>query len=463
MSAGGFGQNYPDVDVPPPDHLAGPPPPSEVHHGQVRMAYRLAERYHDRLMFVHGLGWHYWDGRRWVEDAEGRATRAVLEELRTALLESFDRGDADLRKDVRKCESSSGVAGVLDLASALEPFAVTSDDLDKDPHLFNTHSGTLDLRTLDLKPHDPADRLTKVAGCDYDPKATGETFIAFINEVLPDVEVRNFVQTLFGLALIGKVLEHVLPIFTGVGRNGKSTLLNVIRAAMGDYAIEVEPDLLIERDRAHPTGLLDLRGTRLAVCQESDEGRKLAVGTVKRLTGGDAIRARRMRADFVQFEPSHTPILVTNHKPRVPGDDPALWRRLRVVPFDVVVPNPDARLPDRLDLERGAVLAWAIDGLRAYNDHGLQAPAAVEQATATYRASSDVLGRYLDECTVKGHVDAVYVRAGDLFADWQGWCARNGEHAGRQNEFAEALERLGFQKVNRSIGRVYVGLGLVKE
>ncbi|WP_377322843.1 phage/plasmid primase, P4 family [Pimelobacter simplex] len=471
MSAGGFGQNYPDVDVPPPDQFADPPKlkvaqtpdGTDLHHSQVRIAYRLARRCPDELMFVHGLGWHYWDGRRWVEDAKGHAVRAVLEELRIAIAESFSTGDTDFRKDVHKCETSRGVAGVLDLASSLEPFAVTTDELDKDPYLFNTHSGTLDLRTLDLKPHNPADRLTKVASCDYDPTATGETFTAFINEVLPDPDVRKFVQTLFGLALIGKVLEHVLPIFTGVGRNGKSTLLNVVRACMGDYAIEVEPDLLIERDRAHPTGLLDLRGARLAVCQESDEGRKLAVGTVKRLTGGDPIRARRMRADFVQFDPSHTSILVTNHKPRVPGDDPALWRRLRVVPFDVVVPNPDANLPDRLDLERDVVLAWAIQGLQAYGESGLQAPAAVQAATDTYRASSDVLGRFMEERTYRRNNDGVYVRAGDLFADWQSWCARNGEHAGRQNEFAEAVARLGVQKVNRSIGRVYVGLGLVTD
>lgn len=435
--------------------------PEQAHRGQARMAYRLAASYDGRLMFVHGLGWFVWDGCRWAEDRQGAAKRAVLDELRRALAESLD--EPELRKDVRRCESASGVAGVLDLASALEPFAVQVEDLDADPYLLNTATGTYDLRTGVLRDHDPVDRLTKVTGTAFDPTAVGAEFDRFIAEILPDPEVRDFVQRLFGLALVGKVVEHVLAIFTGSGRNGKSTLLNLVRAAFGDYAIEAEPDLLIERDRAHPTGLLDLRGVRLAVCQESDEGRRLAVGTVKRLTGGDQIRARRMRADFVEFAPSHTAVLVTNHKPRVPGDDPALWRRLRVVPFDVVVPDPDVRLPERLDLERAAVLAWAIEGHRRYAADGLQEPVAVQTATETYRAASDVLGRFLEECTTPGNPAAVYVRAGDLFAEWQAWCARNGEQAGRQNEFADALDQRGFRKVNRSIGRRYVGLALLAE
>ncbi|MFT4008861.1 MAG: phage/plasmid primase, P4 family [Nocardioidaceae bacterium] len=431
--------------------------PVEVHRGQARLAYRLAKTYADKLMYVHGIGWHEWDGWRWIEDRHGAAKRAVLDELRRALAESLD--DADLRKDVRKCESSTGVAGVLDLASALDEFAVTLDDLDSDPYLLNTESGTLDLRTGHLYAHRPSDRITKVTGCSYRNNCSGEVFERFLAEVLPDAAVRTFVQTVFGLALLGKVTEHVLPIFTGTGRNGKSTLLNVVRAALGDYAIEAEPDLLIERDRAHPTGLLDLRGTRLAVCQESDEGRRLAVATVKRLTGGDAIRARRMRSDFVEFIPSHTAVLVTNHKPRVPGDDPALWRRLRVVPFDVVVPDPDPHLPDRLDLERAAALAWAVQGYHRYAKDGLTAPEAVCAATEGYRTASDVLGRYLDERTITGG-PALYARAGELFADWQAWCARTGERAGRANEFSQALEQRGFSRERRKIGYVYIGLGL---
>jgi putative DNA primase/helicase len=227
----------------------------------------------------------------------------------------------DLISDVRKCETAPGETGVLGWAQSLEPFAVTVADLDADSWLLNTASGTLDLRTGHMRAHDPADLLTKVTGAGVDPAASGDVFARFLAEILPDPAVRDFVQRLFGVALIGRVIEHVLPIFTGVGRNGKSTLLNVIRAALGDYAIEAEPDLLIERDRAHPTGLMDLRGVRLAVCQESDDGRRLAVGTVKRLTGGDAIRARGCALTSCSSTPP-TRAAGDEPQPRVPGDDP---------------------------------------------------------------------------------------------------------------------------------------------
>jgi len=168
-----------------------------------------------------------------------------------------------------------------------------------------------------------------------------------------------------------------------------------------------------------------------------------------------------MRQDFVEFMPSHTAVLVTNHKPQVPGDDPALWRRLRVVPFELVVPEPDATLPDRLALELPAVLAWMVAGHAGWASGGLDEPTAVTAATETYRASSDVLGRFLDERCVIG--SQFHVRAGELFSDWQRWCSANGESVGRNNDFAQQVEARGFTKVNRSIGRVYLGIGLAAD
>ena len=133
---------------------------SDPHSGQVRMAYRLAARYRDKLLYVYGIGWHYWDGTRWAFDDRGNAQRAVLDILRDALADSL--GDKDLRRDVQRCESANGIAGVLSVAAALEPFAFTVRDMDPDPYLLNTANGTLDLRTRELLKHDPADRITKV-------------------------------------------------------------------------------------------------------------------------------------------------------------------------------------------------------------------------------------------------------------------------------------------------------------
>jgi len=425
------------------------------------MAYRLAEAYADRLLYVHGLGWHSYDGRRWLEDDRGEATRAVLDVLRAALTDSLH--DRDLRADVRKCETAAGVAGVLDLASALEPFAATVADLDADPYLLNCANGTLDLHTLTLRSHDPRDRITKVTGAAYQPESQGPTWAAFLARVLPDEDVRAFLARYVGLGLAGRVIEHLLAILTGTGRNGKSVFYGAVSHALGDYATTAEPDLFMHRQNAHPTGEMDLLGVRWVVISESDAGRRLAEATVKRLTGGDRIKARRMRQDFIEFTPSHTAALVTNHLPKVSGDDPALWARLRVVPFDVVIPKPeqDPHLGDKLALEVDAILAWAVAGWVDYQARGLDEPDAVLRATERYQADADAIGRFLTECClVNPHM---WVGVGELFERWSAWSAEDGTEPIGKRTFGDAMDKRGFPAVKSHGNRIRRGIGLVTD
>lgn len=428
------------------------------HRGQARMAYRLAASHADRLLHVHGIGWHRWDGRRWVEDDRGTAKRAVLDVLRQALAESLD--DKDLRNDVRRCESASGIAGVLDIAAALEPFAATVADLDTDPYLLNVANGTLDLHTLQLRPHDPADRITKVTNAAYDPEAVGPVWDAFLARVLPESDVREFLRRYVGVALVGRVLQHLLAILTGTGRNGKGAFDRAVRHALGDYGIAAEPDLFMHREQAHPTGEMDLRGARWVVVSESDAGRRLAEATVKRLTGGDPVRARRMRQDFVEFQPSHTAALITNHLPKVSGDDPALWARLRVVPFDVVIPRAeqDDTLDDKLQLEAAAVLAWAVQGWRDYQDRGMDEPPAVVAATEKYQRDSDAVARFIEaECLVNPHMHATVA---DLWQRFERWRADDGAQEISKRAFGDALDKRGFAADKFRGTRIRRGIGL---
>lgn len=414
-----------------------------VHRGQARLAYRLADRFDGQLLHVHGLGWHRWDRTHWALDTTGAAKRAVLAELRQALAASLD--DAELRSDVRKCESAAGIGGVLDIAAALDPFAADVSHLDADPYLLNVANGTLDLRTLELRPHRPSDRITKVCRAAYRPDADAELWERFLGRVLPDAEVRGFVQRLVGVGLLGAVREHVLPIFTGTGANGKSVFDKAIRHVLGEYALAAEPELFMHRDGAHPTGEMDLRGVRWAVVSETDKGRRLAEATLKRLTGGDTIRARRMRQDFVEFIPSHTAVLVTNHLPRVSGDDPAIWRRLRVVPFDVVIPEAeqDRELDGRLQREADGILAWAAAGYRAWRESGLAEPDTVRAATDAYQTASDAVRRFVDEACVTT-TPALKATTGQLHDAWDRWRAGDGAEPLSLKAFGAALDRHGY-------------------
>ncbi len=444
------------------------PPPrqqhDDQHRGQLRFAQRLVAEHHHQLRYVHNVGWHCWDGARWARDPNGEAVRAAVGIVRDAYrdLPDLDRqSKQELLQDIHKCESANGMAGLLQLAGNLLPLAVSVDQLDGDPFLFNTKNGTFDLRTGELRRHDPADLLTKVAAAEYDPLARSETFDRFLEVIQPDPVVRAFLARLFGHTLLGTVREHVLPILTGTGSNGKSTLVETVQDTLGDYAISAEPDLLVERGTTHTTGQADLLGVRLAVCAETDKGRRLAAATVKRLTGGDKIRARRMRQDNIEFAASHSVVMVTNHKPAVAGDDPALWRRLRVVPFDVVVPNPNKRLKEQLAADLPAVLAWLIGGYRDWHRNGLDEPEVVVNATDAYRAGSDALGRFIDERCIASTM--ARVKARELFGAWSAWCHVNGEEAGTEKAFAEAMTLRGYEKKKSDGTMTYRGLFLAAE
>lgn len=440
-----------------------------LHRGQLRMAYRLAQSHADRLMHVYGIGWHHWDGARWAEDNRGEATRAVTEVLREALAEAV-KLDPDPRDkliaDVRKCETANGINGVLELAAALIPFAVTVTDLDADAYLLNTASGTLDLRTGELRPHDPADRCTKVTRAGYDPAATSTTWTAFLDRVLPNESVRSYLQRLTGLALLGKVIEHVFTLATGTGANGKTTTTSALLYALGDYGHVAESDLFMQA-KANPNSaspaLMGLRGKRLIVVSETERDQRLAVALMKNLTGGDPITARPLYGKPVTFAPSHTSLMVTNHLPKVAGDDAAVWRRVRVIPFDVVIAadDRDPLLGERLELAADAILSWAVAGYQEYTRTGLAEPEAVTGATGDYQQASDAVARFIDEmCYLSPHA---YALTGELFSRWSRWAAVDGVEPLSQRRFGEALDKHGYPTAGGSgrDRRQRRGLGLL--
>lgn len=443
--SGFYGQDYLEpIDPGPEGHVPDESDNGGWHRGQVRFAYLLAKYYGAELLHVHGIGWHHWDGRRWVEDHTGAAKRAVLHLLREGWKRA--RTDKDMEADVRKCESAAGIAGVLDIAAALETFAATVDDLDADPWLLNCANGTLDLRTRELRPHDPADRLTKITAGAYDPAADPSEWEAFLARVLPDADERAYLRRVIGQALYGRVTEHILPILIGEGANGKGTAYGAVVFAVGDYGTVIDPALLMVRPHGGNAGpeMMELRGARLVIGSETQEGRKLDEALMKRLTGGDMLSARRLYRDPVTWTPSHTLLYVTNHLPQVKANDPAVWRRVRVVPFGVVVPleERDPDLPARLELHADAILTWAVGGYADYADNGgMREPATVLRATDDYRAESDAVRRFVAEACHVSPGAAATTR--ELYHAWQPWAVSEGAEPMTERAFGKELDRLG--------------------
>ncbi len=438
------------------------PAEGEQHRGQARIAYRLATLYGDRLMYVRGLGWHVWDGTRWAVDEKDTATTAVLDVLRDALADSLD--DKELRADVRKCETANGIAGVLSIASALPALRAGTDELDADPYLFNCANGTVDLRTRTLRPHNPADRITRVARGAYAPDAAQDTWADFLRTILPDTE-RGYLQRVIGQSVFGAVREHLFPVLTGTGANGKGTAYGAIAHAMGDYAAIIDPGLLMtsERGSGGPE-MMQLFGARLVIGSETEDGKQLDAALMKRLTGGDQITARNLYQPPITWEPSHQLVYVTNHLPKVKGNDPAVWRRVRVIPFDVVVPpeERDPELPERLKLSADAVLTWAVQGWFQYEDMGgMGETAAVQRATDAYQTDSDAVKRFtVEHCLTGPHFHA---RTRDLFEAWTRWAEADGTERLSEKAFGAELDRLGFTGRKTNMGKVREGIGLPTE
>ncbi|MEU4235108.1 phage/plasmid primase, P4 family [Nonomuraea sp. NPDC026600] len=434
------------------------------HRGHLRMAERFVTEHSNTLRHVHGIGWHRWDGARWAADDQRADIQAAVATAKNALEEvaALPAGQErdDLYKDARKTENASGTEGMLKFAAALPPISTASKALDADPYLFNTPGGTLNLKTGTIKANDRADLITKAAGAAFANEGSPE-WDAFLVRILPDPEVRAFLQRLIGYAMLGKVTEHVMLIFTGMGANGKGTTRDALMAAFGDYAIEIDPAMLMEsKHERHGAFKMRLRGARLVFCSETEKGRRFAEATMKRLVGGDPIEANLMHKNPITFDPSHTLIMLTNHLPAVSGDDPAVWRRLLVVPFDVVIPERerDTTLSDRLRDAAPAILAWAYQGWLDYQQQGLNPPEAVRKRTEAYQADSDALGRFLDERIITNPHS--HVKARDLFAAWNQWCYDNGEMPTPEKAFADSMSQRGFAKKRGAAGVAYHGLML---
>jgi putative DNA primase/helicase len=367
-----------------------------------------------------------WDGGRWVMDGPEHLAVKKLAQLtvrsmyaEVAAIEDEERRKA-LAKYARGCESDSKLRSMVNLLKSQPGVAIDFADLDRDPWLFNVHNGTLNLRTGELQPHDRGDLITKLADVDYNPDATSPTFDAFLHEILPTDTLRGFMQRVIDYSLNGTQREHKLPILHGTGANGKGTLLNIILDVVGDYGIQAADELLMSGSKAHPTDKADLFGKRFVVNQGTEEGQRLNESLIKRLTGGDRIRARRMNENFWEFQPSHTLLLATNHKPVVRSGGNSVWRRLRLVPFTEEIPEhkQDQALPDKLRNELPGILAWAVRGHMDWLQQGsLGEPEEVTAATSEYRNEQDALGRFIEEMCVEG--PEARVKAADLHESYR--------------------------------------------
>jgi putative DNA primase/helicase len=394
---------------------------------------------------------------------------------KSELQDQLDRATATLNWCL-KSEDARRINAMLDMARSEPGIPILPDQMDRDPWLFNCANGTLELKTGRLREHRREDYITKLCPVEYHPEARCPVWNLVLEMVFAQKQsIISYLQRVLGHCLTGDTSEQALWIFWGSGSNGKSIIINTILELLGeDYAVKAARDLFLARKTDnHPTQVARLFGRRLVVCTETGSGARLDEVLVKELTGGDPVTARRMREDPWQFVPAFKPVLVTNHKPEVRDTDDGIWRRCRLIPFEVRFWDPargeagapelkaDKTLPQKLRAEYPGILSWLLKGCLDWQRDGLQTPQEVLTATGAYRGEQDVMGQFLAECCVKGSVD-YKAKAGDLYGVFLLWCDENHEVKISQRRFGQALTERGFERYTDN-GTKYRGVAVNKE
>jgi putative DNA primase/helicase len=466
-------------------------------HSMALMFERFYER---RLHTSPQYGVKSWNGLVWENDAtQGRHRDLAIDTVETLMaaadmipippgvlaarhaddqMTNLEDIEAALRRTMRAKVKRSLNAGKLNamiaMASARKPFLADIAEFDQDPLALTVGNGVLDLHMGTLTPARPEYKLTKALTVAYDPAATCPRFKRFLTEIFPTDtnDLIAFLQRFVGMCLTGLVQEHILPIWWGLGANGKTTLLKVLQALLGPFAQVAPLSLLLEPKHGRsniPNDVARLAGVRFVVTSETPEHGRLSEATIKALTGNERLTGRFLNREFFDFEPTHKVLLVTNNKPVIRGQEHAIWRRIALVPFAVKFWRPeelppqgsplqDKHLVETLLKELPGILRWAVDGCLAWQCDGLALPKIVQAATSEYREEQDILKPFLDECCITD--TAAWISTDDLYVKYETWTTDAHERPMTKKAFGMELGDRGFRAVKQGGRRGRQGLCL---
>ncbi|WP_398999870.1 phage/plasmid primase, P4 family [Streptomyces sp. CBMA152] len=454
---------------------AGLLPDTLTDRGNAKLFVRL---FADDYRHVPGLGWYRWDTTRWQLDEDDTVMWAAGD-LAENIAANDPRGlytVQALQQHRRRALSTSGMNAMLAQARSAPGMVLNAALLDADPYALCTPAGIVDLRTGLVRTPDPNKDFHSRSTSTGPRQMATPRWNRFLTDTFGEdeesAEMIAFLHLLLGYSITGDVGGQIMPFLFGSGKNGKSVLLDVVMKLLGDYADAGPPGFLMARPfEGHPTDLAELHGRRVIVCSEVKPGDKFDEARVKLLTGGDRIKARRMRQDFFSFQPTHKLWLLGNHRPEVGTGGFAFWRRMRLIPFERVVSDERKidNLADVLVTEEGpGILNWLIDGARRYlgGDKDLTGPARVRIATTVYAETEDHTGRFFEEsCALHPDHRAEQTR---LYAAYRAWCQNEGAPVITSRAFAaRARELVGLASPKEMIlsnsRKYYPGIGLLAD
>lgn len=416
--------------------------------------------------------WYYWTGKVWTVDNTGEIKKladTVVEEMKK---DAFTEPDEDAQeaklKWAQRSASSKGKEAMVREVQHLETVPVLPEEMDSYTDYLNCQNGIINLRNGELMPHASAFMLSRVSHCEYDNMGDAKPtlWLKFLNDVTNgDKDLQRYLQKCVGYSLSGSVREQCLFFLYGMGNNGKSTFLDTISTLMGGYAANVQPEtIMLKRngDGGATSDIARLKGVRFATSEEPTEGVRLNEGLVKQFTGGGRVTCRFLYGDEFEYEPEFKFWIATNHKPIIRGTDVGIWRRIRLIPFEVNIPadKVDKNLKWKLRKELPQILKWAVDGCIAWQREGLELPKCVADATQSYKAEMDMLATFCDACVMIDYDCGESVAATDLFSIYSSWANANNEYEMSSRKFFLEISKKLPEKVRRGSGIFYTKIRL---
>ncbi|MET0087663.1 MAG: phage/plasmid primase, P4 family [Sedimenticola sp.] len=432
---------------------------------EVGNAERVVYYNQDTLRYIKNIGWMAWDetSRQWrIDDslAWNLANNAMK-----MLKQDTNRDDDSvyakaIEQHYKRSQTARSIKAVLEIASNNPEVRLSTEDIDNDPLYVQASNGVINLQTGILTDSRPEMYFTKQVPITYDSNASCPHFTDFLDEIFQgDDELIGYVRRAIGYSLTGSNKEQCMFLMYGRGANGKSVLQNILALLSGEYGVASPLQMLTQKNRSSTNDLARLQGKRLVTLSEEAAGHELDEALVKQLTGGDTIAARALYKEFTDFTVVAKFWMSTNHLPRVIGKDHAIWRRIKVIPFEYTVPEDriDQDLLENLKNELPGILNWAIEGCREWINEGLGTCEAVEQATNAYHNESDPIKEWLEAKTYTN--DSVSTNASDLHSSYLKHSALAGSEMS-QTVFGKHLRKRGYTKYRRNNGIYYKGIGL---
>jgi putative DNA primase/helicase len=440
-------------------------------------AWRMATLFGQELRYCAlSKKWHFWSGKNWAIDNTGEVERRAIRVIEDLKPQAGKKSHEEMmlqERFARKCENARAIESMIKICRFLPGMYIDPKEFDADPWLLNCLNGTIDLRSGELRPHDPADLLTCMVPVAYEREASYGAFERFLYQIMlveeqPKIanEMVSFLQRALGYALTGSCREQCFFLLWGSGSNGKTTLVNLLTRLLGSYARNTPVDTLMARDRRNEirSDIARLDGPRFVTAKEVDRGGRLSESLVKELTGQDTITARFLYGEYFDFIPQFKLFLATNNKPVIRGSDKAIWRRIMFIrfPLELAKEDQDAELPHKLWAEASGILAWLVRGCLQWQEMGLDPPEEVLKATAEYRAEMDALQDFLkDKCLVDPELSEC---AANLYKAYGTWADEQGlteKERLKQRSFGICLSEQGLMKTRTTGGlRIWRGLGL---